>query len=539
MKVDYFKNGKFYTMENEKDFCTHLVAIDGVVAFCSNSEIPLERYKNKQNCKVLEHDLHGKTVIPSFCDSHLHFSFGATVFKQIDLSDCRSKEEFLNVIDKYYNKTKNDWIIGAGWDKNNWKDGKNPTYKDLEKYNDKFIALYSKDYHAIVVNEPVIKLFHLNNITENDINKYNLNKEDYYNSILYDNSQNLSGVFYDSSMGYISAKIDDFIKREDSSVQKDMKDLINHMHGLGITAVGDCSQYWKDSSFRHFKELEQEDVKLRNMVCVTRDSFDRFNELGLKTGIGSDRLKVGPLKIIYDGSLGSETGLMFEPYENSDKVGLRNISYEKLREISLKAVSNGFGLAIHAIGDKANYEVVSIFQEAMGISKSPLLRLEHAQTIDDNTIKKLEKLPVYVCMQPIHIDQDVGSSYKLLGDRANLLYRFRSLANKGLKLSFSTDFPVAGLNPFNGIYCAVTHKGFNFSDKILNSSETLSVFDAVKNYTFYAHQSCLFNRSGLIKEGYFADFAVLDKDIFNLSKEEEILDIKVVDTYFEGEKLCM
>ena len=157
--------------------------------------------------------------------------------------------------------------------------------------------------------------------------------------------------------------------------------------------------------------------------------------------------------------------------------------------------------------------------------------------LDDETIRKAKGLNINFVMQPVHIDQDIKSANKYLGKRKKLLYRFKTLQKKGYSVSFSTDFPIAPLNPFYGIYSAVTHKGFNLNKEILNEKEKIDVFNAVKNYTYFSHKHSLFDNSGMLTEGFYADFIVINKDIFNLKKDEDLLETKILSTYFEGEKV--
>ena len=152
----------------------------------------------------------------------------------------------------------------------------------------------------------------------------------------------------------------------------------------------------------------------------------------------------------------------------------------------------------------------------------------------------MKYLKVKMVMQPVHIDQDISSAKKYLKGRENLLYRFNSLIKNNLYPAFSTDYPVAPLNPFLGIYSAVTHSGFNLSkNDILNKNESISLFDAIKAYTNYSHSYSLFNNCGFLSEGFYSDFIVIDRDIFNINSIDEILKTKVLKTFFKGEEVLI
>lgn len=555
MKLKYFKNGKIYSMISNDDFFKYMLVSDGKIIFTSDEEIPVSRYLKKKNIKFEEVDLEGKTVIPSFCDSHIHFMHSALTIDNLDLSNIKKFSQFIKKIELKYNKLikkydeviKKDpgiaekiWITGGGWDKNNWDKEGFPDKNDLKKFKNINIALYSKDYHAILLNQKAIDTLYLNNPPDFILKKYKITRDEFEKNSLKDFNGEKIGIFLENSLKFISRLISDLIKNDENEIGKKVRKLIKKFNKSGITAVSDCSLLWEDSSFKVFNKLDQKKLTIRNMIAIPEDSIDKFIDLNLKTGIGSDKVKIGPVKLLYDGSLGSQTAFLSEPYENSENfnVGIKNYSPEYINQIIDKITKNGLGIAIHAIGDRANKEVISIFERIRVLNKNIFLRLEHAQMLDNETIQMANGLRINFVMQPVHIDQDISTAIKYLGKRKNMLYRFKSLQKKGFSISFSTDYPVAPLNPFYGIYCAVTHRGFNLNKKLLSEKEKISLFDAVRNYTFVSHKHSLFPNSGLLTEGYSADFVILNKDIFNLNDSEEILSLKVLSTFFEGEKIC-
>ncbi|MEJ5272655.1 MAG: amidohydrolase family protein, partial [Spirochaetota bacterium] len=512
------------------------------IVFTSDEPIPLKRFQ-KKGYEIITYDLDQKFCIPSFCDSHVHFMYPVIHIDDLDLSYETSFIDVINKIKEFYykivNSSSNRWILGGGWDKNNWSDKfDDPGFQDLAEFDKVPIILFSKDYHSVWLNENAIKLFDLKNPDKNILSKLSLNEKQYFEGIKKTYDGKFSGIFCENTMRYISYILSLKYQLNEEQILENIKKVINIFNKNGITAITDCSSLYSDSPFRYLQKMPIDSIPIRCSISIAEDALDNFISLGLYTGMGKDQLKIGGLKILYDGSLGSQTGLMLMPYDNSENIGKSNIEMDKLRQLTEKAIKNKIGLSIHAIGDRATLDIANLFEFARNLDSKIPLRMEHAQTLTDDAITKLKYLNVQVVMQPVHIDQDISSANKYLSSRKNLLYRFKSLINNNIYPSFSTDYPVAPLNPFYGIYCAIKHGGFNLSKgETLNPDETISCFDAVRAYTFYSHKYSLFEDCGLLTEGYWADFVLLDKDIFNIEDDEEILNIKVLNTFFKGEKV--
>ncbi len=542
MKVQYFKNGKFYSFLNKGDFFTHMLAIDGKILFTSEEPIPIKRFEKRTN-QIKIYDLENKVCIPSFCDAHVHFMYPVLHIDDIDLSNLNLFTEVIKEIEQLYKKilSKNEkkWILGGGWDKNNWLDKKDdPTYEDLNQFNKIPIILFSKDYHSIWLNKNAMQLLDIENPDLKILQKLNISIQSYFDGIKRDSSGNPIGIFNENSMRYISNLVSLKYQLNEDTILENIKKVIKVFNKNGITAITDCSSLYSDSPFRYLQKLPIDILSIRCSISIPEDALDQFISLGLYTGLGSDQLKIGGLKILYDGSLGSQTGLMLLPYDVTNNIGKANYEYEKLLFLCQKAISNQIGLTIHAIGDRATLDIANLFEKLRNQDSKIPLRLEHAQTLTDEAISKLKYLNVKLVMQPVHIDQDISSAHRYLKGRENLLYRFNSLIKNNIYPAFSTDYPVAPLNPFLGIYCSVVHGGFNLSKgKKLSESESIDIFSSLKSYTTYSHSYSLFQNVGYLTENYYADFITLNKDIFNIKDNEEILETKVLRTFFKGEEV--
>lgn len=542
MKVQYFKNGKFYSMLSENDYFNYMLAIDGKIVFTSDEPISIKRFE-KKNCKIEIFDLNNEVCIPSFCDAHVHFMYPVFHLNDIDLSGATSFKYALNLIKEYYDKIINSnisrWLNGGGWDKNNWIDKSNdPSKIDLANYNKIPIILFSKDYHSVWLNQKAIDILNLDSPDINVLNKLKITETQFQAGIKRDDSGDMTGIFQENSMRYISYLISVKQQIDEEEILNNIKKVVKIFNHNGITAITDCSSLYSDSPFRYLQKMPIDNLALRCLISIPEDALDNFISLGLFSNMGSDQLKIGGLKILYDGSLGSQTGLMLMPYNGSNNIGKANIELEELKILTEKAIKNQIGLTVHAIGDRATIDIANLFEFARNIDTKIPLRMEHAQTLTDEAIQKLKYLKVNIVMQPVHIDQDISSANKYLKDRIKLLYRFDSLIKNNLFPAFSTDYPVAPLNPFLGIYCSIKHGGFNLAKNItLNKAESVPLFYAVKAYTYYSHAYSQFFNSGMLSEGYNSDFIVLNKDIFNLKDDEDLLETKVLKTFFKGEEV--
>ncbi|MEM4396964.1 MAG: amidohydrolase family protein, partial [Candidatus Woesearchaeota archaeon] len=432
-----------------------------------------------------------------------------------------------------------NWIIGGGWDKNNWNDKQDdPSLTDLAEFNKIPIILFSKDYHSVWLNDNACKILNVESPDLKLLDKLKISKNQYFEGIKRDSTGKITGILNENAMRYISALSETKFNLNEEQIMQNIKNVIKIFNQNGITAITDCSSLYSNSPFYYLQKMPQQDINLRTSISIAEDALDNFILLGLYSGLGSDLLKIGGLKILYDGSLGSQTGLMLMPYDGTENIGKANIEFENLKKIAEKAVKNRIGLTIHAIGDRATLDIANLFEFVRNLDTKIPLRMEHAQTLNDETINKLKYLKVTAVMQPVHIDQDISSANRYLKDRKNLLYRFNSLYKNNIEIAFSTDYPVAPLNPFYGLYCATTHGGFNLSkNSTLNENEKINLFDAIRSYTYFSHKVSQFYDCGLLSEGFSADFIALDKDIFNIKNPAELLNIKVLKTFFKAEEL--
>jgi predicted amidohydrolase YtcJ len=308
------------------------------------------------------------------------------------------------------------------------------------------------------------------------------------------------------------------------------------MHRLGVTAVHVPEG---PAAFSAFQRLEAAGrLDLRVCMMLSRESLTAAIATGLRTGFGSRRLAVGPVKIFVDGSLGSETAAMLAPFEGSaGNRGILTVPEDEIAATVELAARNGIASAIHAIGDRANRVVLDAFEatrevwEPLGLRQ----RIEHAQVLHPQDLPRFAALGVIASVQPIHCTQDMDLVDRLWGARGRHAYAFRSLLESGAHLAFGSDAPVETADPLAGLYAAVArrradgrpHGGWY-------PQERLSVESAVRAYTIdAAYAAGVESRSGSLAAGKFADFVVLSQDVL-ASPPEAILETRVTHTVVGG-----
>jgi predicted amidohydrolase YtcJ len=272
---------------------------------------------------------------------------------------------------------------------------------------------------------------------------------------------------------------------------------------------------------------------------LSLDHLDDAIRAGLRSGLGSDRLRIGPVKIFSDGSLGSETAAMLAPFEGSgDNRGILTLSEAAIREAIERAARAGIAAAVHAIGDRANRVVLDAFEATKGLWAPGNLRqrIEHVQVLHSDDLPRLAQVGVIASVQPIHATQDMDLVDGLWGARGRYAYAFRSLLDSGARLAFGSDAPVETADPLAGLYAAVTRRRADGRPPAgWYPSERLTVGETIQAYTSGAAYAAGQDRVvGTLSPGKYADFVVLSHDVFQ-EPPEAILDARVLHTIFDGE----
>jgi predicted amidohydrolase YtcJ len=310
---------------------------------------------------------------------------------------------------------------------------------------------------------------------------------------------------------------------------------------MGLTGVHDFDR--RDC----FMALQQLHAKGRLRLRVTKsiplDALEHAVELGLRTGFGDDWLRIGSVKAFMDGALGPRTAAMFRPYLNEpENRGILNMDSEELFEAGRQAVDAGLSLAVHAIGDRANHEVLDAFEQLRRFEQDRSLpplrhRIEHVQVLHPDDAGRLAELGIIASMQPIHATSDMRMADQYWGERAALSYAWQTQLGQGAKMAFGSDAPVESPNPFIGLHAAVTRQRADGSPgpEGWYPEQRLSVQEAIQGYTLgAAYAAGTESHSGKLAPGYLADLIVLAQDPF-VSSPVALLEMASLGTMVGGE----
>jgi predicted amidohydrolase YtcJ len=525
-------DGKIWT-ENPGQPDVEAIAIDGnrIVAVGTSAEV---MKLSGASTRVI--DLHGRRVVPGFNDAHVHFVPGGETLASVQLRDANSEQEFRGRIAEFARTLpKGAWLLHGAWDHERWTPARLPTHElidDVTPQNP--VWLMRLDGHMGLANAAAMKLAGVDHNTP----------EIPGGVIVRDSAGNPTGIFKDAAMHLI-----DRVIPPPSAEDRKRAVLAAERYAAehGVTSVQDLPGATTDTSAAANREVYQA-LHREGRLTVRISSSNRLRDwklladAGLRSGFGDAALRVGGLKSFADGSLGSSTAWFFQPY--SDAPGTSGIASDELVDADemyaqMKAGdAAGLQLITHAIGDRANAEILGMYArlERENGARDRRLRIEHAQHLRPDDIPRFAQLHAIASMQPYHCIDDGRWAEKRLGPaRIQTTYAFRSLLDSGAVLAFGSDWPVAPMEPLLGIYAAVTRRtldGKNPSGWV--PSQKISVAEAVHAYTVgsaYAEgQEAV---KGSLEPGKLADLAVLSQDIFHIDPVE-IQNTRVDLTLFDG-----
>jgi hypothetical protein len=504
-----------------------------ILAVGSDSEI--EAYVGP-NSQVL--DLKGGFAMPGFIDAHVHFMDGGFQLVQIDLKQTKDEAEFVQRIGKKARTLKpGQWMLGGDWDEEAWPDATLPTRWMIDAVtpgNPVFISRY--DGHAALANSLALKL---GGVTKDA-------QAPQGGVIVRDpKTGEPTGVLKDAAESLVERAIP---RPTAAEFEEALKAGLAEARRVGVTSVEDIS-VGSDSPNGSFTgeiallaRAEREGwLTCRFYEITPIAAWRSLKEAGISHGMGSDFLKMGAVKAFADGSLGSRTAWLFAPYSDDPQnsglaTALMTPPAKMMAEI--KAVDEaGIQTAVHAIGDRANAEMLSIYEQIGGDHPAAhRFRIEHAQHVRPEDIARFGKLGVIASMQPYHAIDDGRWAEKRIGhDRALTSYAWRSMLDSGAPLAFGTDWPVAPLNPLLGVYAAVTRATLDgrhpegwFPEQRLTLDEALRAYTQGSAYAAFEE-----NEKGTIAPGKLGDIVVLSDDLFTIAPEK-IKELRVVATIVGG-----
>lgn len=512
------ENATIYSVDDAFSKATAIAVKDGKIIFMgSQEELAKENFIASKTV-----DASGKFIYPGLIDAHCHFYRLGQQVQRVDLVGTTSYQEVLDKIQEFQKANDKAFIIGRGWDQNDWEVKEYPTNKELnELFPETPVAITRIDGHAMIVNEAALKMAGIDTNTSfsgGDIEQ----KEGKLTGILVDNPMKLvKDVFPVASV------------EEDIEALMDAQDI---NFSYGITTVDDAGLM--RSTIELIDSLQQDGalkMKIYAMISNTPENLDYYLEKGI---VKTDRLNVRSVKFYADGALGSRGAAMKEPYsDRQDHFGALLSSVDDIEGVAKRIAASDYQMNTHAIGDSANYVVLKTYKDLLSDQKDRRWRVEHAQIVDPADFEFFDEENILPSVQPTHATSDMYWAEDRVGEeRIKGAYAYKKLLGESKMLALGTDYPVEQVNPFLTFYAAVSRKDTSgYPDNGFLADQALSREEALRGMTIWAAYSNFEEKEkGSLEIGKAADFILLDQDLMTV-EVEKIPQMKVSATYSNGE----
>lgn len=530
-------DARIATLNPEQPDAEALAASGGrIIAVGSNQEI--NPYIG-EDTRVISLNREG-LVTPGFIDGHAHFTGIGESLKQISLAGARSWPELVDLVEQAVAEAETgEWILGRGWHQAKWTSPPEPAIEGLPLHNelsrvtpDNPVLLVHASGHSCLANSRAMELAGVDSSTRNPDG----------GEIVKDRNGDPIGAFRETAQGLIRSELKKSLaSRTPEEVESDLRETIELAAGeclaKGITSLHDAgSSFELVDLLKKMADEGELKVRLNVMLSESNDSLEESIDDYRLVGYGNGMLTVRTIKRLIDGALGSHGAWLLEPYSDlPSSTGLQTYPSDDLQKTAEIALAHGFQVAVHAIGDRANREVLDIYEKALQGNGKARWRIEHAQHLAAQDIPRFGSLGVMAAMQSIHCTSDgPWVKDKLGAERASEgAYVWRKLADSGAVIGNGTDAPVEDVDPLKCYYAAVTRR---MNDgKQFYPSQCMSRLEALRSYTINnAYLAFEENEKGSLEPGKLADITILSRDILTVP-EESLPGTEVLYTIVGGE----
>jgi predicted amidohydrolase YtcJ len=511
-----FYNAKVYTVDEAFSVVEAIAIKDGKVVKTGSTKDILEQFNATEQI-----DASGKYIYPGFNDAHAHLYGLGENLRGVELKGTSSFEEIVQKLVDFQKEKNSSFIVGRGWDQNDWYEKAFPTKDTLDiLFPDTPVVLTRVDGHAMLVNQKALDLVGIT--TETEIDGGEIVKID----------GKLTGVLVDNPMILIENSIppltkDDIkealLKAQDIAVSHGLTSLTDA--GLARQVIETIREMYDDNTLK---------LKMNIMVSNSMEDIDYYLEKGV---IKTPRLRVGSVKVYADGALGSRGAALKKPYSDQhNHFGAMVIGLEDFDALAYKLSNTDYQMNTHAIGDSANSVVLKTYKKHLKDKPNKRWRVEHAQVLDSTEYHYFSK-NIIPSVQPTHATSDMYWAEDRLGEeRIKHAYAYKKLLDVAGVLPLGTDFPVEDVNPLLTFYAAVSRKDTKgYPENGFQMQNALSRKEALIGMTKWAAYAAFEEEEkGTIEEGKYADFTILEEDLMSV-EIEKIPGLKVYATYINGE----
>ncbi|WP_338448321.1 amidohydrolase [Niallia oryzisoli] len=512
--------GTIYTMDKENETVEAVLVENDKITAVGSIEVLMDQADETIN-------LQGTAMYPGFVDSHLHMIFQGEKLIRLDLSKASSADEMLEMLKEAAKATPPDkWLLGEGWNDNNFGDCRIPTKQELDEIRKEPILLTRVCHHVVLGNSAALEA---GGVTENSPSPAG-------GEIGRSSEGRINGLLYDNAMMAVTNAIPRVGEAYIQELVNELNLCIDDMLSKGLTGGHTEDMHY----FGHYTNplkafLRTVGEKHHFRVNLLRHHAV-FGEM-MENHVHFDEpfIEPGAMKIFTDGALGGSTAALSKPYtDNPNNQGILIQTDQELEELIKLARSYNEAVAAHIIGDAGAEQIIGLL-EKYPVPSGKRDRLIHACVLREDLVERMTKLPVVVDIQPLFVPSDFPWVEKRLGqDRLEYAYAWKTLLDKGIMCASGTDAPVEEINPIASIYAAVERKKPGDAHNGYIPEQKISRFEAIRSYTVGSAQAISKEHErGLIKPGYTADFSIFDRDLFK-GTSEEMLEAKAVKTVVAG-----
>lgn len=510
-------NANVYTVNNSFETLEAFAVNKGKFIAIGSTEEIISNYTSEN---IL--DAGGKFIYPGFNDGHSHFlGYGLATTKYANLVGTSSYDEVIERVKDHFKKYQGEWILGRGWDQNDWQNISFPTKEKLDKaFPNNPVVLTRIDGHAVIANSKALELADINSNTA--VNG---------GEVVMENGEP-TGILIDNAIEIVRAKIPEFSEEEKTQA---LLSAQNDCFAVGLTTVTDAGLDKEEILL--IDKLQKNGkltIKVYAMLSPTAENFDYFFK---NDPVRNGKLTVSSVKLYADGALGSRGALLLEPYSDAPNTqGLQIESLAYYDSICKMAYDAGFQVNTHAIGDSGNRIMLRSYAKQLKGKNDKRWRIEHSQIVNPDDLHYFKDYSIIPSVQSTHCTSDMYWADERLGpDRISTAYAYADLLKQNGWLINGTDFPIENISPLYTFYAAVSRKDLmGWPEEGFQIENALNREDALRSITIWpARGSFDEEKKGSIEIGKAADFVILEKDIVVIPKSE-IPELSIVATYVDG-----